>query len=155
MRPFFLHSWQTLVHQRERRARGRVTARIEIPANIAVYYPAHAHMYMWQVRIRMSSRRSRYRRCGHCEKLVSEKTFKEHHRLFYHEGQWMTEHTRPSDDASSRDSSPLSLQLSHNSDIHSDRASAKSCGHSSKISGLEEGNGDMRASTVASTLRCL
>ena len=64
----------------------------------------------------------------------------------------MTEHTRPSDDASSRDSSPLSLQLSHNSDIHSDRASAKSCGHNSKISGLEEGNGDMRASTVASTL---
>ena len=64
----------------------------------------------------------------------------------------MTEHTRPSDDASSRDSSPLSLQLSRNSDIHSDRASAKSCGHSSKISGLEEGNGNMRASTVASTL---
>ena len=85
-----------------------MTARIEIPANIAVYYPAHAHMYMWQVRIRMSSRRSR---CGHCEKLVSEKTFKEHHRLFYHDGQWMTEHTRPSDDASSRDSSPLSLQF--------------------------------------------
>ena len=127
-----------------------MTARIEIPANIAVYYPAHAHMYMWQVRIRMSLRRSRYRRCGHCEKLVSEKTFKEHHRLFYHEGQWMTEHTRPFDDASSRDSSPLSLQLSHNSDIH--QASAKSCGHSSKISGLEEGNGNMRASTVASTL---
>ena len=28
---------------------GPVTARIEIPGNIAVYYPAHAHMYMWQV----------------------------------------------------------------------------------------------------------
>ena len=54
-----------------------------------------------------SSRSAIYRRCGHCEKLVSEKTYKEHHRLYFHEGQWIT--VDGTDYVtSSRESSPFS-----------------------------------------------
>ena len=40
------------------------------------------------------------------EKKVSEKTYKEHHRLYYHEGHWIT--TAADHATSSRESSPFS-----------------------------------------------
>ena len=53
------------------------------------------------------SRSARYRRCCHCKKVVSEKTFKHHDRLYFHEGEWIT--TEDIDRAtSSRESSPFS-----------------------------------------------
>ena len=45
--------------------------------------------------------------CGHCNKLVSEKTFKEHKRLFFHEQGWVRESN--AEDGRSRNSSPLCL----------------------------------------------
>ena len=49
-----------------------------------------------------------YRICGHCEKRVSEKTFKEHRRLFFHDQKWIKE-TVPQEvyGLESRASSPL------------------------------------------------
>jgi len=49
----------------------------------------------------------RYRRCGHCQKLVSGKTYKEHHRLYFHEGEWISAEA-PDGATSSRESSPFS-----------------------------------------------
>ena len=42
-----------------------------------------------------------YRVCGHCDKRVSEKTYKEHCRLFLHDQQWVK------DGQFSRASSPI------------------------------------------------
>ena len=64
----------------------------------------------------MSARNQIYRRCGHCEKTISEKTYKEHHRLFFHDGEWLKDSSSASvaatvqDDQFSRESSPLSIQ---------------------------------------------
>ena len=55
-----------------------------------------------------------YRFCEHCNKRVSEKTFKEHRRLYFHEGKWLftredveARHHRSDSD----DSSALSISL--------------------------------------------
>lgn len=47
------------------------------------------------------SRCTMYRVCGHCDKRVSEKTYKEHRRLFFNDHQWVK------DGPFSRSSSPL------------------------------------------------
>lgn len=49
-----------------------------------------------------------YRVCGHCKKLVSEKTFKEHKRVFFHEQGWVKESV-VAEDVRSRNSSPLCM----------------------------------------------
>ena len=56
-----------------------------------------------------------YRFCEHCNRRVSEKTFKEHRRLYFHKGKWLftredeeARHRRRSD---SDDSSALSISL--------------------------------------------
>lgn len=63
----------------------------------------------------------------------------------------MTERTRSPDESSSRESSPVSVNLSDYSNVSSEQASAKSCGHSSMISGLEQSNDDLIDQTVART----
>ena len=57
------------------------------------------------------SRGARYRRCGHCKKLVAEKTFKHHHRLYFHEGEWIT--TEDMDRATSSRESSLFSDIIH------------------------------------------
>jgi hypothetical protein len=49
-----------------------------------------------------------YRVCGHCNKLVSEKTYKEHRRLFFHDQGWIKESAGIGDEGSRR-SSPLCM----------------------------------------------
>ena len=55
-----------------------------------------------------------YRFCEHCDKRVSQKTFKEHRRLYYHEGEWLT--ARREEDESSNDSTPLNFSISSDND---------------------------------------
>ena len=43
--------------------------------------------------------------CGHCNKRLTRKTFKEHHRLYFHEGEWIGEDSL---NLASTSSSPLS-----------------------------------------------
>lgn len=52
---------------------------------------------------------SLYRVCGHCDKLVSEKTFKEHKRLFFHGEDWIRKESAGDQPQGSRNSSPLCL----------------------------------------------
>ena len=49
-----------------------------------------------------------YCECGHCHKRVSTKTFKEHQRLYYHEGKWI-ERGHETCELDSRSSSPMTL----------------------------------------------
>ena len=42
--------------------------------------------------------------CNHCENLLSSKTFKKHHRLYFHEGRWLK-----GEDSRSGSSSPLDV----------------------------------------------
>lgn len=51
-----------------------------------------------------------YRVCGHCEKLVSEKTFKEHQSLFLNDHTWIKE---GGEDHKSRSSSSMCFSGSH------------------------------------------
>ncbi len=44
--------------------------------------------------------------CGHCNKRLSRKAYMEHHRLYYHEGEWIHEDSLTI--ASSPPSSPFS-----------------------------------------------
>ena len=74
-----------------------------------------------------------YKRCGHCENMVCEKTYKEHYRLHYHNGQWVTERGQAAAaTASSRDSTPFSdtLHSDDGMDVHSDRPSDTESRHS-------------------------
>ena len=49
------------------------------------------------------------KRCGHCNKLLTEKTFKEHRRLFYDDGEWLQQSSlNETSRLSSRSSSPMS-----------------------------------------------
>lgn len=34
---------------------------------------------------------SSYRVCGHCDKLIGPRTYRDHKRLFFHEGVWLKE----------------------------------------------------------------
>ena len=44
--------------------------------------------------------------CGHCDKYLNHKSYKEHRRLHFSEGKWLREMTEQPDE-SSRSSSPL------------------------------------------------
>ena len=57
------------------------------------------------------SRRLTKRLCEHCGKLLTLKAYKEHRRLFYHQGQWLTVTANRS---RSRSSSPIDLSASSN-----------------------------------------
>ena len=65
-----------------------------------------------------------YQVCGHCKKKVSEKTFKEHRRLFFHDHQWISELciNQEMNEGDSRASSPLSLASSMSSESQEDVA---------------------------------
>ena len=58
-----------------------------------------------------------YRFCEHCNKRVSEKTFKEHRRLYFHEGKWLFTRRDPELEVENRhrdsddDSSALSISF--------------------------------------------
>ncbi len=57
---------------------------------------------------------STYQECGHCEKKVSLKTYKEHRRLYFHDGRWI----KPSQGTcgeDSRSSSPMCVSDPHDS----------------------------------------
>ena len=49
-----------------------------------------------------------YSLCGHCDQLLSEKTLKEHKRLYFHDGQWIRAQSIE-DEQQSVASSPISL----------------------------------------------
>ena len=57
-----------------------------------------------------------YRACGHCDKYLSDKAYKEHYRLYFQQGRWLR-----ADDlhlCESSQSSPLSVS-DPNSDVES------------------------------------
>lgn len=50
--------------------------------------------------------------CEHCGRRVSEKTYKEHRRLYFHDGKWLlVKHSEVGEISHHSDSTPLSLSL--------------------------------------------
>ena len=47
--------------------------------------------------------------CEHCGKRVSEKTYKEHRRLYFHDGRWLVSHAKVEEISHHSDSTPLSI----------------------------------------------
>lgn len=74
-----------------------------------------------------------YRVCGHCEKLVSEKTFKEHRRLFFHDHTWIKDNIEDQEHESSSSSSLCALSDSH--DVSSLDMNSSCCDISSEVNG--------------------
>ena len=61
-----------------------------------------------------------YRVCGHCDKRVSEKTYKEHCRLFLHDQQWVKDgqFSRASSPICVSDPPDLTSSVQHSPDDH-------------------------------------
>ena len=81
---------------------------------------------------------SRYVECGHCKKLVTVKTFKEHQRMYFYNGSWMEEESQ----TSSGMSSPINadITLTDHSDTESLHSDVISEGGEIDSSDMEEGN---------------
>ena len=53
-----------------------------------------------------------YQFCEHCGRRVSEKTYKEHRRLYFHDGKWLfVKHAEVEEISHHSDSTPLSISL--------------------------------------------
>ena len=76
--------------------------------------------------------------CGHCGKSLGEKTYKEHKRLYYHEGRWIKQKELLPQDESSTTSSlcsepSMDTQSRASSELHNEDGGMAKIGKHSRI----------------------